>query len=286
MFANLEYPHRLLFPAAPLCTFVLTKPFYRMAEGAGALKRLYFLQDYAQLATSTLESGYKTVRGFVPSFVEPYFSQAEDLVTTHGAPYLTWAQDTADKFVRSVDGQVDAFANGLGGVLNYSRDQYGKNMSTFNAAKSEYYGVVESLVNNVKAKLDPTPYIQNAVETGKVYGEKAAYWADPDKVVDLGLEYYTMATSIGPVPKLKSAVEPSFIKYYTLLHDVVVANPLYKKGWDVVGATAVTVQGIPIVKKVVDVGYPYAAPFYDPVAANFTKSKYLKQLEAHLKPVA
>ena len=94
--------------------------------------------------------------------------------------------------------QFDTFANGMGGALNYSRDLHGKNMSTFNAAKSQYFGIVESLVNNVKAKLDPTPYVQKAVDTGKVYGEKAVYWADPDKVVDLGLEYYGKATSFGP----------------------------------------------------------------------------------------
>jgi len=69
-----------------------------------------------------------------------------------------------------------------------------------------------------------------------------------------------------------------------LLHDFIVANPVYKKGWEVAGTTAATVQTIPIVKKAVDIGYPYAAPFYDPVAANFSKSKYLKELEAHLKP--
>jgi len=257
-----------------------------MAEGTGTLKRLYFVQDYAQQAASLAESFYKKGRGFIPGFVEPYYSQAEDYAAKNGAPYLTWAQDTGDKFLRSVDGQFDTFANGLGGALNYSRDLHGKNMSTFNAAKSQYFGIVESLVNNVKAKLDPTPYVQKAVDTGKVYGEKAVYWADPDKVVDLGLEYYGKATSFGPVPKLKATAEPLLLKYYTLLHDFVVANPLYKKGWDLAGSTATTVQGIPIVKKAVDIGYPYAAPFYDPVAANITKSKYLKQLETHLKPAA
>jgi hypothetical protein len=57
-------------------------------------------------------------------------------------------------------------------------------------------------------------------------------------------------------------------------------------GWDLAGSTATTVQGIPIVKKALDIGYPYAAPIYDPVATNFSKSKYMKQLEAHLKPAA
>jgi hypothetical protein len=202
-----------------------------MAEGTGTLKRLYFVQDYAQQAASLAESFYKKGREFVPNFVEPYFGQVEDYAAKNGAPYLTWAQDTGDKFLRSVDGQVrhergrsphnarsltmqrnaaagkfsnricmqfDAFANGLGGALNYSRDLHGKNMSTFNAAKSQYFGIVESLVNSVKAKVDPTPYVQKAVDTGKVYGDMALYWADPDKVVDLGLEYYGKVTSFGP----------------------------------------------------------------------------------------
>jgi len=261
-----------------------------MADTSGSsLKRLGFVQGYAQQAATLTESLYKTVRGYVPGFVEPYYGEAENLAATYGAPYLTWAQDTGDKFLKTIDSQLDGLANGAGGALNYSRDLHGKNMSTFNAAKSQYFGIVESLVNSVKAKLDPSPYVQKAVDTGKVVGEKAAVWVDPDKVVDLGVDYYKKAASYGPAPKIISTVEPYvplLTKYYTAIHDVLVSNALYKSAWELVFSTATKAQEFPLVKKAVDVGYPIAAPFYDPVAANFTKSKYLKQLEEHLKPVA
>jgi hypothetical protein len=70
------------------------------------LKRLAFVQGYASQGYSTVESVYKTARGFVPSFVEPYAKQAEETAVSIAAPYLTKAQDAADKLLAGVDSQV------------------------------------------------------------------------------------------------------------------------------------------------------------------------------------
>lgn len=70
------------------------------------LKRLAFVQGYASQGYSTCESVYKTARGFVPSFVEPYAKQAEETAVSVAAPYLTKAQDAADKLLAGVDSQV------------------------------------------------------------------------------------------------------------------------------------------------------------------------------------
>lgn len=258
-----------------------------MAEGTStSLKRLSFVQGYASKGATVVESIYKTARGYVPGFAEPYYGQAEDYAANYGAPYLNRALDMSENVLRQVDAQLDSFANGLSGALNYSRDLQAKNMSTFNEAKSQYFGIVETVVNSIKAKIDPTPYVQKAVDTGKVYGDKVVYWADPDKVVDLGFEYYNKAAS--KVPKVLSTVEPviSFAsQWYASAHDIVVANGLYKKVWELSGSTATSVQQFPLVKKAVDTAYPVVAPVADPIASNFSKSKYLKQLHTHLRPV-
>jgi hypothetical protein len=70
------------------------------------LKRLAFVQGYASQGYSSAEGVYKTARGFVPSFVEPYAKQAEETAVSLAAPYLTMAQDAADKLLAGVDGQV------------------------------------------------------------------------------------------------------------------------------------------------------------------------------------
>ncbi len=119
------------------------------------------------------------------------------------------------------------------GALNYSRDLHDKNMSTFNsgacccaggtsgcclacahalsirppprnvlnarrcrclvtpAAKEQYYGIVESTVDRVKAMIDPTPYVAWAAE-------QVQYYADPDKIVDTGVEVAGKVASFGP----------------------------------------------------------------------------------------
>lgn len=195
-----------------------------MAEAA-PLKRIAFVQGYAATATGLAESAYKTARGFVPGFVEPYVRQAEETALNVGAPYLTLAQDGAEKVLRSVDAQVrrmgawdaaprprssplsrgvpaspqvDASLNTLAGALNYSRDLHDKNMITFNGAKEQYFGLVESAVAQAKALLDPSPYVQRVEGTVKWASDKVAFYVDPDKIVDTGVEYAGKVAAFGP----------------------------------------------------------------------------------------
>jgi hypothetical protein len=57
-------------------------------------------------------------------------------------------------------------------------------------------------------------------------------------------------------------------------------QPLYKKLYDTAFALPSKVQESPLFGKV----YPLVAPLADPVAANFSNSKVLRQLDDHLKP--
>lgn len=243
-----------------------------MADAA-PLARLGFLQAYASSALVLAESSYKTARSFVPGFVEPYVQQLEETAVALGAPYLTAAQDTAEKVVRSVDAQVD-------GLLAYSADLHTKNLSTFTSAKDQYFGLVETSLASAKALLDPAPYVSWA-------GDKVAQYADPDKIVDTSLDVAGKVAAFGPVPKVLEIYDPLInagVKTYGSVHDTVVSLPLYKKLWSLLFATSSTLQESWAVKKFLEVGYPVVAPVADPLVANVTNSKYIKQLQSHLEP--
>lgn len=59
------------------------------------------------------------------------------------------------------------------------------------------------------------------------------------------------------------------------------ALPLYKKVWELIWITGGQLQGSWPAQK----AYAMLAPFADPLYSNVTNSKYLKQLETHLKPL-
>eukprot|EP00878_Enallax_costatus_P013364 GHUV01013971.1.p2 GENE.GHUV01013971.1~~GHUV01013971.1.p2 ORF type:complete len:195 (+),score=42.38 GHUV01013971.1:88-585(+) len=155
------------------------------------LKRLEFVKGYAAQGASTVEWVYKTARGFVPGFVEPYAKQLEETALNVAAPYLTLAQDSAEKVLVTVDGQVDSSVATLSGAFDYAHGVHEKNMNTFNSAKNQYYSLVETTVNHVKQLLDPTPYVQWA-------SHQVEYYADPDKIVDTGVQYAEKVASFGP----------------------------------------------------------------------------------------
>eukprot|EP00882_Tetradesmus_deserticola_P002821 GHRQ01002999.1.p1 GENE.GHRQ01002999.1~~GHRQ01002999.1.p1 ORF type:complete len:252 (+),score=82.87 GHRQ01002999.1:143-898(+) len=251
-----------------------------MTEGT-QLKRLGFVQGYASQGYQTLEGVYKTTRSFVPGFVEPYAKQAEETAVSIAAPYFTMAQDTADKLLAGVDGQVDKSLQTLSGALDYSKDLHEKNMTTFNGAKDQYFGFVEATVDRIKALLDPSPYIQWA--SGRV-----GYYVDPDKLVDTSVEYAGKVASFGPVPMVVDIADPlikTSVKTYGSVHDTLVAMPLYKVAWDLVWSTSGTLQESWPAKKFTELAYPLLAPLADPVVTNVSNSKYLKQLETHLRPL-
>ncbi|KAF8056218.1 Trappc3 [Scenedesmus sp. PABB004] len=245
------------------------------------LKRLQFVPAYASQASQLAEGIYRRARGFVPGFAEAYASQAEETALRLGAPYLAKAQDSAGKLLAGVDGQVDAGLASLAGLLAYSRELHDKNMSTYQGAKEQYYGLVAGSVDKLKAALDPAPYVQWA--SGKV-----EYWADPDKIVDSGVAAAGKVAAFGPVPTVVKAADPlikTSFKTYGSVHDTVVALPVYKKLWELVWSTSSTLQESWPAKKFMEVGYPVVAPLADPLCSNITNSKYLKQLETHLKPL-
>ncbi|GBF96333.1 hypothetical protein Rsub_09403 [Raphidocelis subcapitata] len=228
------------------------------------LKRLGFIKNYASLALSAGEGVYKRARGFVPSAVEPYVSQAEDSAVATAAPYAALANDKAAEVLAAVDAKVESLLGAVTSSLDFSRDLHSKNMSSFAAAKESAYGLVEAYVNAAKSALDPARYVEAATGFGKaVVGAVAAY-ADPDKAVDLLSNAYDKLAAQGPSERhIWGGVQPLYKKIYetaTTLPSLVADTTLYRRG------------------------YPLVAPVADPVLTNFSKSKVLKQLEDHLKP--
>jgi hypothetical protein len=59
---------------------------------------------------------------------------------------------------------------------------------------------------------------------------------------------------------------------------------VYKQLWELLTSTGVSLQDSWAGKKLVEVGYPLLKPVADPVVANISNSKYLKQLQSHLAP--
>jgi len=232
-------------------------------------KRLGWLQAYASQATGLAGNVYTQARGFVPGFAEPFVLQLEETAFSIAVPYVTVAQDTAEKVLSTVDAQVDKSLGLVEGV-------HSKNLATFNGAKEQAYGYVESTVNQAKALLDPTPYIQWT-------SDKVATYADPDKIVDTGFQILDpvagKVVTLVPEPVIKTG-----LKTYGSVHDAVVSLPLYKTLWDLVWSTSSSVQDSWAFQKAKEVAYPMLAPVADPMYSNITNSKYLKQLTAHLTP--
>lgn len=240
------------------------------------LKRLEFIKGYAAQGYNIAEGVYKTARGFVPGFVEPYAKQLEETAMNVAAPYLTLAQDSAERVLVTVDGQVDSTLSTVFGAADYARGVHEKNMNTFTSAKDQYYSLVESTVDRVKQLLDPTPYLQWA-------SHQVEYYADPDKIVDTGVQYAGKVASFGPVPKVVEIADPlikTSLTTYGSVHDTVVSLPLYKKAWDLIWSTSSTLQESWPAQK----AYTLLAPLADPLYNNVTNSKYLQQLTTHLKP--
>lgn len=69
-------------------------------------KRLGWLQAYASQATGLAGNVYTQARGFVPGFAEPFVLQLEETAFSIAVPYVTVAQDTAEKVLSTVDAQV------------------------------------------------------------------------------------------------------------------------------------------------------------------------------------
>jgi hypothetical protein len=233
-------------------------------------KRLGWVQAYASQGTGLAANIYSQARTMVPGFAETFVLQLEETAINIAVPYVTVAQDSAVKVLSSVDAQVDKSMGLIEGV-------HSKNLATFNGAKEQCYSYVEGTVNQAKALLDPTPYIQWT-------SDKVAVYANPDKIVDTSFQILDpvagKVATLVPEPVIKTG-----LKTYGTVHDTVVGLPLYKTLWDLVWSTTSSVQDTWAFKKVMEVGYPYLAPVADPVVSNISNSKYLKQLQAHLTPV-
>lgn len=248
-----------------------------------SLKRLGFILGYVNAAVSITEGVYKKARSFVPGFVEPYVGQAEDTVTSFGAPYYTWAQDLASKVLQTADQQVDSAASTLSSGLDFSRELHGKNMKAFNTAKDSYFTWLESTVDKVKSVANPWPYAQWGIDTAKTTWDKVVDYVDPDKLVD-GV---AKVTTYAPVAKALDLGEP-VIKpieaQYKKGHDYLVTNPTYSKLYKNVETSLTSASTSPYFQKAYSALWTVAEPVAGPLYDNFARSKYLAQLADHLKP--
>jgi hypothetical protein len=178
-------------------------------------KRLGWVQGYATQATSLANNVYCQARGFVPASLEPFVVQLEETAVSITVPYVTLAQDAAEKVLSSVDAQVcslvfvrcmhcssagpwlacmdlhsGAYCFGMlywttlfqvDKSLGLIEGIHSKNIATFNGAKDQAYHYVEGTVNQAKALLDPTPYIHWT-------SDKVATYVNPDKIVDTSFQ--------------------------------------------------------------------------------------------------
>lgn len=85
--------------------------------------------------------------------------------------------------------QVDASLGLVAGAISYGRDLHSKNLATFNGAKDQAYGYVESTVNSIKAL--PTSYVQ-------YLSKLAGSYVNPDLIVDTSFEVAGKVASYGP----------------------------------------------------------------------------------------
>lgn len=247
-----------------------------MASSDPELKLLGFVKAYAAAAVATGEAVYKKARTFVPSPLAPYVVTLEDKAAAISAPYVSLATDKAAYALAFADGKVSS-------VLDYSRELHSKNMGSFSSAKESYFSAVEGAVNATKAALDPQRYVAYATDLGKSVVDTVVAYADPDKLVAAATSAYEKLAGIGPVPKVLELADPLIsagTTQYTKAHDLLVMQPLYKKLYD----TAATLPGKAKDTAIFGKVYPLVAPLADPVAANFTNSKVIKQLDEHLKP--
>lgn len=247
------------------------------------LKRLGFVRSYASAAVTRGEGLYKTARGFVPSFVEPYVARLEDSATAVAAPLVVQVQDKAAGLLAAVDVKVDSLAATLSSTLDYGRELHAANMSSFGAARASYYSLVEGAVTSTRAVLDPQRYMAYASGVGKAVRDALVAHADPDKAVAAASNVYDKIASRGPVLKALELADPLITvgqTQYTKAHDVLVMQPLYKRIYDTAATLPAKVSDTTIYKKT----YPLVAPVADPVYSNFANSKVIKQLDEHLKP--
>lgn len=251
--------------------------------GTLELKRLGFVKSYAAWALGMGESTYKAARGFVPAFADPYIAQAEDAAVSYAAPLVASANDKAAELLSAVDAKLDGALGAVDGTLQYSRDLHAKNMSSFASAKEGAFGFVEGYVNATKAALDPQRYVDYAAGIGKSVVDTIAAYADPDKLVAAASTLYQRFSSQGPLLKVLELADPVITasqSQYGKMHGMLVGQPLYKKLYETVSSVPAKVADTALYRK----GYPLVAPVADPVISNFTKSKVIKQLDAHLKP--
>jgi hypothetical protein len=176
-------------------------------------KRLGWVQAYASQGTGLAANIYSQARTMVPGFAETFVLQLEETAINIAVPYVTVAQDSAVKVLSSVDAQVKSapaaqlacrpapallFTTAPGPAppltayaclptlqvdksMGLIEGVHSKNLATFNGAKEQCYSYVEGTVNQAKALLDPTPYIQWT-------SDKVAVYANPDKIVDTSFQ--------------------------------------------------------------------------------------------------
>lgn len=261
-------------------------------------KRLDFVAKSVATASGLAETAYKTARSYTPTFVEPYVAKVEDTASTVGAPYMTFVADTGAKVLQNADELVDytvgnsykAVENGKTTVmstLTNTKTFHDTNLKSFGDAREKYFKYVEETADLVKAKLNPKPYIDLTYTALKDSLARAQELADPDVAVDAVHQAWTKFAALAPVSKVLETADPmvGFAQSkYTQLHGTVVANPYYKKAFDLAGSTVAKAQDTLLYKRSKDLVYPYISSLADPALAKISGSKYVAALVAHVKP--
>jgi hypothetical protein len=160
-------------------------------------------------------------------------------------------------------------------------------MAAFAEAKAEYFKYVEAGAAALGRAANPLPYAQAAADALRAALDKAVTVADPDLAVDTVHEAWLRASARPIVARALGVVGPAattVAAHYAAAHDTVVATPAYKGAYGRVGAALAAAQEAALYRRAKALVYPLVAPVADPLAANFARSRVVKQLAEHLKP--
>lgn len=130
-------------------------------------------------------------------------------------------------------------------------------------------------------------HTQAAADALRAALDKAVTVADPDLAVDTVHEAWTRASAHPVVARALGLVAPAattVAAHYAAAHDTIVATPAYKGAYGKVGAALAAAQEGALYRRAKALVYPLVAPVADPLAANFARSRVVKQVAEHLKP--
>jgi len=160
-------------------------------------------------------------------------------------------------------------------------------MAAFAEAKAEYFKYVEAGVGALKGAANPAPLAAAAADALRSALDKAVTVADPDLAADTVREAWLRVSAYPLIARALGAVGPAattVAAHYAAAHDTVVATAAYKGAYGKAAGALASASDTGVYRRAKAAVYPLVAPVADPLAANFARSRVMKQMAEHLKP--